>query len=900
MKNEEFECESKLKILEENIDSETDNNKIKDLEKQWREVKTRLTEIDDYRIKGLILRSRCEWYEKGEKSNKFFLSLATRNKVKSSMNMLKIEGDLVTDSQAILNAQSDFYANLYTDKSKETYTNIEEYFKGIDLPKLCDEDKESCEGMIKEEECRKVIKTMKRDKSPGNDGLSVEFYEKFWGVLCRHFLEAMNESYQREELSPSQRQAVITLIDKGSDRTLLKNWRPISLLNIDYKIASKVLASRLKEVLPKIIHENQAGYVKGRSILDNIRTISDIMHYTKVNNIPGILLAIDFQKAFDSVSWRFLEITLQKFNLGNSFRKWIKLLYNKISSCVINKGITSKYFPVTQGVRQGDPLSPYLFVLIAEVLANKIRMDDRIKGIKLGEVSNKVLQFADDTNGLLADIDSANHFIETVKIFGKYSNLLLNKEKTQGMWLGKDRQNREKPLEISWPDKPVKLLGVYMSYDVEACNKLNYDKKLVKCKNILNWWKSRNLTIIGRIQVIKTFVISQFLFVSSVIDMPDNYIKEVNKMIKYFVWKGKSKLKSSIMYREKVKGGLKMPDFKTMIIASRIKWINRLIGNKGKTCWVNLQECMKLSGIENMELFLEANYEMKRLKDIRNIPRFYVKALTMWGDYIETENGRSNIIWYNKKIIVDRRSVYYKDFYEAGIIYIKDVFDKEGKPKSFRGLVEKGIHKGKWLRWQSLTSNFNKTALEMQEVCEKDQVNGTFVIGQKQKLSKITSSLLYELLLKKQYNTNEIASPNIVQFLEPNRVEDIFPVFNRIYKCTRSSKLQEFQYKFLYNIHVNNYWLKIWRISNDDYCTLCQEQVETLDHMIWKCKNVLDFWEELKGFIKTKFNRILMKQDIYLGTDDNLLCMIITMAKQFVYNNNRKGINPKFKLFLNR
>ena len=86
------------------------------------------------------------------------------------MNMLKIEGDLVTDSHAILNAQSDFYANLYTDKSKETYTNIEEYFEGIDLPKLCDEDKESCEGMIKEEECRKVIKTMKRDKSPGNDG----------------------------------------------------------------------------------------------------------------------------------------------------------------------------------------------------------------------------------------------------------------------------------------------------------------------------------------------------------------------------------------------------------------------------------------------------------------------------------------------------------------------------------------------------------------------------------------------------------------------------------------------------------------------------------------------------------------------------------------------------------
>ena len=278
-------------------------------------------------------------------------------------------------------------------------------------------------------------------------------------------VQCFNTAFTKGELSTSQRQAVITVLNKGKDRSLIENWRPISLLNVDYKIISKTIANRLKAVLPKLIHHNQVGFITGRNIAENLRAISDIFDYTKDFNVPGILISVDFHKAFDSLEHKFVYAVLEKINLGPIFCKWILLFYTSISSCVINNGTTSTYFAVDRGVRQGDPLSPYLFVLVVEILAHMIQVNKNIKGLKIMNQMIKLLQYVDDTLGIVQDEISAKHFLQVIRDFGHISGLTLIMTKTEAVWLGVNRNRTDKPLNIRLPALPIKVLGVYFGYD---------------------------------------------------------------------------------------------------------------------------------------------------------------------------------------------------------------------------------------------------------------------------------------------------------------------------------------------------------------------------------------------------------------------------------------------------
>ena len=167
-------------------------------------------------------------------------------------------------------------------------------------------------------------------------------------------------------MSPSQRQVVITLLDKGKDIT---NWRPISLLNVDYKIASKTIAHRITNYLSKLTNDNQGDYVQNRNIYhENIRTLIDIMEYLKKKkkeNRPGIITNVDFEKAFDSVEWPFIKLPLKKFNFGSSVIQWFETFYKNITSCVINKGITSHYFNINEELDKEIHCPPtYLFYVL--------------------------------------------------------------------------------------------------------------------------------------------------------------------------------------------------------------------------------------------------------------------------------------------------------------------------------------------------------------------------------------------------------------------------------------------------------------------------------------------------------------------------------------------------------
>ena len=197
----------------------------------------------------------------------------------------------------------------------------------------------------------------------------------------------------------------------------------------------KAIAKRMEKVLPDIIHHNQNAYVKGRTIFDAVRTIDDITKLTSSDKISSLLLAIDFEKAIDSVNWSYVKNTLEKFNFGPSFIAWITTFYADISSSVLNNGFTTQSFIVTlsRGVRQGDPVSPYLFILVLETLAIQIRSDNSIKGIQINNHGFKLIIFADDLTVFLKDSASFHRLVAMLQIFSQYSGLKVNKEKTEVM-----------------------------------------------------------------------------------------------------------------------------------------------------------------------------------------------------------------------------------------------------------------------------------------------------------------------------------------------------------------------------------------------------------------------------------------------------------------------------------
>ena len=259
--------------------------------------------------------------------------------------------------------------------------------------------------------------------------------EKFYSDLCKSDTLSPSENTLNSFLNNPDVPKLSQFVSR-----YLTNWRPISLINVDVKVGSKAIAKRLETVLPTIIHYNQCAYVKGRTICDAIRTVEDIMEFTERYCINSKIICIDFKKAFDTVSRNFLFKTLQSFGFGHSFIQWICTFYKNISSRVLNNGFSTATFPVERGVRQGDPLSTYFFIIVLEILCISIRRNKDIQGITVDTEEIKLGLFADDLTGFLRNNNSLENFLELVEAFGECSGLRINHDKSEVMLLG----NRER------------------------------------------------------------------------------------------------------------------------------------------------------------------------------------------------------------------------------------------------------------------------------------------------------------------------------------------------------------------------------------------------------------------------------------------------------------------------
>ena len=372
-KQRETFLEQTIARLEADLDNKnSDEMHSLHLEEQLNESRLELEKIIEIRTKGAILRSKSKWYNEGEKNTKYFLNLGKRHYKQGTISQIKInDSEFVTSDKKILTECVAFYKNLYSSKGN-TYNQdgTTVFIKGGDERAIDEHELTSCEGVLTEKECLEALRDMESEKTPGTDGLPAEFYKVFWKDVSNTLISALNYAYETGKLSITQRRGIIKLIPKkDAEPFFIKNWRPLTLLNSDYKIAAKSIANRLKPLLPDLINYDQTGFIRGRFIGENIRLIDSVICYAKENNIPGLLLFLDFEKAFDTIEWPFIRKTFQHFGFGSSILKWLNLFYCCPESCVLNNGWASDFFEIQKGVGQGCPLSPYLFVLAVEVLA---------------------------------------------------------------------------------------------------------------------------------------------------------------------------------------------------------------------------------------------------------------------------------------------------------------------------------------------------------------------------------------------------------------------------------------------------------------------------------------------------------------------------------------------------
>ena len=399
-------------------------------------AKEELKRLHEIRGEEAMFRSKMKWIEQGEKPTKYFYNLEKTNYEKKLVREVKLENEEIISNPVQVNKEIEvFYRKIYTSKINANMDNhaleqkFNDFIKDLNIPQLNDAEQSILDKELTINELKEAPTSFADNKSPGEDGFTKEFFQTFFDLLCKDF-NPYNEAFRKGSFSVSQKRGTITLIPKGDENlTELKNWRPISLLNIDYKILSKVLARRMEKVLPKLVHSDQTGFVNGRFIGQNIRLLNDIMDYTDIEKLPGIFLFVDFEKAFDTVEWSFISKTFEVFKFGCNFKKWFSVIYNNIQSAVMNGGHMTEYFEITRGVRQGCPLSPSLFILTVELLALKIRQSPNCRGIRLPNGNEaRTSQFADDTAIITNNSESLKAHLQTIEVFGAISGLKLSRK----------------------------------------------------------------------------------------------------------------------------------------------------------------------------------------------------------------------------------------------------------------------------------------------------------------------------------------------------------------------------------------------------------------------------------------------------------------------------------------
>jgi len=401
------------------------------------------------------------------------------------------------------------------------------------------------EKKIQVDELRAAIRKMARGKSPGPDCIPAEFYIEFTDMIADSLTHTLNEAHDDHALPHTFLEGEISILYKKGDPRDMKNYRPITLLNADYKLMTKILAIRLQAHINHIISPPQNGFVPGRSIFDNFNVSQLIQAYIDETDGEGLIIFLDIEKAFDTVSWAYMKMAMRALNVGPRYSRWVEMMYNPDNAPkrrVKVNGDKGTWFELQSGVAQGCPLSALLFLFVTEAFTRAIITDDTLKGITVNGNEIKISQFADDTGLYLSHWSQLTRMWTLLKELAEVTGLSCNRNKTEGMRLGtlkKYRCNLEAAQGIQWvqPGQWIRTLGFPIG---ESFSIVDYYTTIYnKTKRLLVGWSRRisgMLTVYGRAQIANSLIYSRFRYPAMAIAVPKTIMAAIDSDVSGLIW----------------------------------------------------------------------------------------------------------------------------------------------------------------------------------------------------------------------------------------------------------------------------------------------------------------------------------------------------------------------------
>lgn len=872
-------------------------------QEEYQVIKRELYQLQMAKTRESMIRSRVKWMGEGERPTKFFLNLEKKqfnSRVISSV--FDERGSLISNHGEILEFEKRFFSTQYANNPEiapalhrgdaDQFLQDSEY----KLPQL---DKDLLNRELSLEELEIALRSLHNGKSPGCDGLPPELYKRFWGLLGNHLLASFLYSEEQGRLTPDQRRGILTLIPKkGKDKRYINNWRPISMLTTDYKILAKALATRLSHILPSLVHPNQTGFVPHRFIGDTIKNVQALIDFTLGTGRSALMVSLDFKAAFDSIDHTFLLRALETFDLGENFMAWIRVLYADSESCVLNSGTSSGWFPFRKGVRQGCPISPFLFLLAVEKLADAIRSNTNIVGLNILDSETKMLQFADDSTLFLQEEESLLEALRVIQAFKEVSGLELNLQKTQGINLGEVRLHRAEAKTIKWTNC-IQILGIKFEVSEQEDRdwELNFEPALKKMCRVCETWSTRHLSLKGKVVILNTLVLPIIYYPCTMLTVNQRVLMEIEKVISHFMWNGKKPKISRLSLERTIKaGGLGLHNIRNRVKAAKITWLKRLVEPPTEPWHFYLEFKMDMPG---REIALRRDHSRKLG---RAFP-FAAEIFNYWfqlqkNEPSSEESIRNETLWGNSFLRGRVKKKHENFANRMGIQRVNDLLDR-GKIMSENKFGERyGC-----IPPQGFLPEIAATIPETwQRALSVSQVtiapNSLYLKNEKSEwveLHSLSSKQIYvifESLKPGGYTCSQ-------RWLRAYNADPVFDSDERWrewfllpYVITHEVQLQSFMFKIIYRVIPCRVYLAQIKAYESEACPRCADTDDML-HFFFECQVVKRFWDSLATWLGGKegiqqFPDDLTEDELLLGVierqgDYSLFNYILLLAKFYIY-----------------